>query len=109
MRAAAVVVVAPFGDQLAGVAERAERRLVEALVAQPAVEALHERVLDRLAGLDVVPVDATLLLPGENGRRCQLSAIVADDQMRLAATADDRVELGRRRATCRQRVRGIRV
>lgn len=31
MRTAAIVVVAPFGDQLAGMAERAERGLVEAL------------------------------------------------------------------------------
>ena len=37
--------------------ERGEQRLVQQLVAQPAVEALDEGVLDRLARGDVVPVD----------------------------------------------------
>ena len=40
VRAAAIIVVMPLCDQLAGMAERAERRLVEALVAQPAIERL---------------------------------------------------------------------
>ena len=58
MRSHAIVIVAPCGKHGAGLGERRECRLVQALVAQPADEALGERVLLRLAGLDVVPVDA---------------------------------------------------
>jgi len=41
VRAAAVVVVPPVGQQLAGVAERAEHRLVQQFVAQPAVISIY--------------------------------------------------------------------
>jgi len=41
--------------------------LVQALVAQATVEALDEAILHRLARCNVVPLDATLLLPGQNG------------------------------------------
>ena len=77
------VVVAPPGLQHgAGVRQRAEQRLVEQLVAQPAVEALDEAVLLRLAGRDVVPADAGLVGPGEDGVGGQLRAVVADDHGR---------------------------
>jgi hypothetical protein len=49
---------APGRQQLARFAERREQRLVERLVAQSRVEALDERILLRLPGLDVMPVDA---------------------------------------------------
>jgi hypothetical protein len=41
--------------------------LVEALVAQPAIEAPDKAILHRFARCDVVPFDVTLLLPGEDG------------------------------------------
>jgi hypothetical protein len=41
--------------------------LVEALVAQSAVEALDEAILHRFARRDVVPFDTVLLLPGQEG------------------------------------------
>lgn len=44
--------------------ERCEQGLVQELVAQPAIEALDEGVLDRLSGIDVVPIDATVRRPG---------------------------------------------
>src|SRR3546814_10787304 len=57
MRPHMVVVVAPEPQHRAGMAERHEQRLVEALVTQAAVEALDIAVLLRLARRDVVPLD----------------------------------------------------
>ena len=67
MRSDVVVVVLPRRQSCAGVGERGEQRLVEQFVAQPAVETLDEGVLGRLAGRDVVPFDALVLLPAEDG------------------------------------------
>ena len=53
-----VVVDSPCLDDPAGVLQAGEQMLVETLTAQSPVEALHEAVLHRLAGLDVVPFDA---------------------------------------------------
>ena len=49
-----IVVLPPRLHDLAGIAEAEEPVLVEAFVAQPAVEALAVGVLDRLAGVDEV-------------------------------------------------------
>ena len=51
VRPALVVVGAPCPDDLADFGERSEPVLVQALVAELAVEALHVCVLRRLAGL----------------------------------------------------------
>ena len=50
MRTLLVVVALPCLQHGTGVGQRPEQRLVEQLVAQPAVEALNEAVLLRLAG-----------------------------------------------------------
>ena len=50
MRAHAVVVGSPGVEHGAGLRQRREQRLVQALVPQPADEALDEGVLLRLAG-----------------------------------------------------------
>ncbi len=65
VRPAVVVVEPPRFDRLAGFGEREEDVLVEALVAQFAVERFDEGVLHRLAGVDVVPLQS----PG--GPACQ--------------------------------------
>src|SRR6185312_964865 len=70
-----------------------EQVLVEALVAQPAVEALDEAILHRLAWCNVVPFDVAFLLPGQDGVRGELGAVVADDYARAASRLDDAVEL----------------
>ena len=57
MRAMVIVVVAPCRNQMAGMAQRREQVLVQALIPQTAVEALHEAVLRRFAGRDVMPFD----------------------------------------------------
>ena len=67
LRSVGVVVGPPFFDDVACLGEVGEQMLVEALVAQAAVEALDEAVLHRFARCDVVPFDAACLLPGQDG------------------------------------------
>ena len=57
MRTQVIVVVAPGLDNLARLAQADERVFVEAFISQPAVKGFDESILDRLAGLDVVPGD----------------------------------------------------
>jgi len=96
MRPFFVVVTPPRFQHGTRVGQRAEQRLVEQLIAQPAVEALDEAVLLRLAGRDVVPADTGLVRPGENGVRGRLGAVVADDRLRTSpAAANGFVQLAR--------------
>jgi hypothetical protein len=66
-RSVGVVVDPPVFDNLPCLVEVAEHVLVEAFVAQAAVEALHKAILHRFARRDVVPFDGVLLLPSQNG------------------------------------------
>ena len=93
-----LVVIAPPGLQYGtGVRQRAEQRLVQQLVAQPAVEAFDEAVLLRLARRDVMPADAGRIRPAQDRVRGQLGAIVADDRVRASlAPSNDAVEFPRR-------------
>jgi hypothetical protein len=52
-----IVVVFPKGQNLTGVRQGCEQRLVEQFVPQASVEALDEGILLRLAGRDVLPFD----------------------------------------------------
>ena len=52
VRSDLVVVATPLGDDVAGLSQRREPVLVEALVAELAVEALDVAVLHRATGLD---------------------------------------------------------
>lgn len=79
-----IVVVAPSRDQIPGVAQVGEQMLVEALVAQTAVEAFHEAVLHGFARRDVVPLDLPFLLPSQDGVRCQLRSGAADHHAGIA-------------------------
>jgi len=56
----------PGFDDPVSLGEIGEQVLVKAFVAQPAVEQFDEAVLGRLAGRDVVPFDAMVLLPAED-------------------------------------------
>ncbi len=64
---AGVVVDPPFFDYLSRVFEIAEQVLVKALVAEASIVALDKTILHRFPRRDVVPFDAALLLPGEDG------------------------------------------
>jgi hypothetical protein len=95
MRPHTVVIVAPRSEYSAGLGKRREQRLVQALVAQPAVETLHERVLLRLTGLDIVPVDPHSLASGQDRHAGELGAVVGNAGHRLASDRNDGVELSR--------------
>jgi len=84
------MIVPPRHEHEAGVRQRREQGLVEAFVAQAAVEALDEAVLHRLPRRDTMPFDLTLLRPAQDRRRSQFGAIVADDHVRLPPQADQR-------------------
>ena len=57
MRTHLIVIVAPCIDYLACFAQADEHVFVEAFIAQRAVKRFDESILDRLAGLDIVPGD----------------------------------------------------
>ena len=95
MRPDGVVIVLPDRQHFAGMGERGEQRLVQELVAQPAVEALDEGILLRLAGRDVVPFDPRLLRPAQDRHAGELGAVVGDDHRGPAARGDDGIELAR--------------
>jgi hypothetical protein len=76
VRASLVVVCPPFFDDLASVSEGEEPVFVQALVAQPAVEALDVGVLDGLAGIDEAQANTVLIGPLVEGLAGQLGAVV---------------------------------
>lgn len=84
-----VVVYPPGFDDAPGVTETVEEMLVQALVAQPAVEALDEGVLCRLSRRDVVPLNAGLAHPFQDRMTGQLRAIVGDDHLRSTPPGDE--------------------
>lgn len=74
-----VVLTAPCLDHSAGVQQAGEPVLVEALVAQPAVEAPDIGVLVGLAWLDQTQRDTKGMGPLEHGRAAELLAVVGSD------------------------------
>lgn len=87
-----VVVVAPCRDQMSGVAHGGEQVLVQAFIPQAAVEALHEAVLHRVAGRDVVPFDCAILLPFQDRVAGQLGAVIADHHAGISPYLGDPVQ-----------------
>ena len=71
-----VVVVDPSRDQIAGMGEVAEQRLIQELVPHPTVEAFDETVLHGLAGRDLVPFDPLLGAPLQDCVRGQFGPVV---------------------------------
>lgn len=71
-----VVVPPPIGDYLASLGQRCEPVLVEAFIAELAVEALDVAVLHGLAGFDQDVFDAMLLRPGDEGAAGEFRTIV---------------------------------
>ena len=88
-----VVVDTPSLDDPAGLGEIGEQVLVEAFVAQPAVEQLDEAVLGRLSRRDVVPLDALVLLPAKDCPLRQFGAVVTDHHARPTTPFHEAVEL----------------
>ena len=92
VRARLIVFGGPTSQRLSGMAEIVEDRLIEQFVPHPAVERLTDAVLHRLARRDEMPGDALLLRPGEHRVRGEFGPVVGNNQVRLAAPGDDRVE-----------------
>lgn len=82
MRSQGVVFMAPVIDEQAGFLEGAEPVLIEAVIAEGAVEGLDEGVLDGLARLDVIEVDLAPLGPEVEGLTGELGPIVTGDGTR---------------------------
>lgn len=90
--AVGVVVPPPFFDDPTGLWQASEHVLVQAFVAEAAVQVFHEGVLHRLAGRDVVPFDAGVFLPLQDSPGRQFSPVVAYDHQRTTAQTDDFVQ-----------------
>lgn len=85
MRSLGIVIGNPRGDGAAGMVDAEEQALVEQLVAHSPVETLDEGILLRLAGLDIVPVDAADLAPFEDRHAGEFGAVVGDACSRLGS------------------------
>src|SRR5512139_3352955 len=84
VRAHLVVVATPVGDGLAGLLQRLEPVLVEALVAELAVEALDVAVLHGFARLDEQMPDVMLDRPGDESPAGELRPVVGSYRGRVA-------------------------
>lgn len=89
MWAVIVVVDDPTGERRPGMIEITEQRLIEEFVPHSPIEGLAEAVLHRPSGSDVLPLDAGLLRPQQDGVRRELRSVVADDELRLAVPGDE--------------------
>ena len=87
--------------------QRPEQRLVQQFVAEPTIGTLDKAVLLRLSGRDVMPSDAGLIRPAQDGVRGELGAIVADDRVfgRPRADGSHRSARGATRRPRRSRYR----
>ena len=74
-----VVVVAPEGQFAAGISQAVEDFLVQAFVAQAAVEAFDVAILLRLARVDVVPFDAVRVGPFQDGLAGELGSVARQE------------------------------
>lgn len=87
------VVVGPPGvDDRPSVGKVAKQVLVEAFVAEAAIETLDEPVLLRFSRCDIVPRYRPLFLPGQDRVRGHLGAIVAYDHHGKASAFYDPVQ-----------------
>src|SRR5258706_7756210 len=92
MSAMSIAVDSPVLDLLDRVRKTREPVQVETLVAKPAVEALDEAVLHRLAGLDEVELHSVLERPLIERSTCELRAVVDHDRSRQAALGREPIE-----------------
>src|SRR5690606_20208005 len=84
VRSDLVVVPSPLADHLASLRQRGEPVLVEALVAELAVEALDVAVLHRAARLDQQVFDAVALRPGDKDPAGELRTVVGANRPGIA-------------------------
>jgi len=85
VRPSDIVVDAPRFNRLLRIGQAHEPALVQALVPEPPVEALGERILNRLAGLNELKRDAARVCPLIECLAGELGTIVTDERRREAA------------------------
>ena len=93
MWADVIVILPPCLDEMTGMGERQEPVLVEAFIAELAVEAFGVAVLCWLARSDVVPFDMVMMCPLQDSPAGEFRAVIADDAMGLAVPGDKPVKL----------------
>ena len=76
MRPNFTIILLPVCQNQARLADGAEQRLVQALIAQLAVASLDKGVLLRFARREVMPTDTTVLRPDQHRAADQLRPIV---------------------------------
>lgn len=74
-----VVVIAPEGQLAPGVVQAVEDLFVQEFISQAAVEAFDERVLLRLAGINVVPRHLLLVSPFQDRPACELGPVTPSE------------------------------
>ena len=93
VRTHGVVVRPPCLDDPSRRSQRGEQVFVQTLVAQATIERFYKAILLRLPRGNVVPLDAGVLTPGEDGVTGQFGAVVADNHARQPATLGDGAQL----------------
>ncbi len=79
----------------ASLGRRRAQFLVAEFVPQAPIEALDEGILHGFARRDVMPVDAGVISPSQDGVAGEFAAIVADHHLRLAALDHQPVQFPR--------------
>src|SRR5512138_802243 len=82
-----VVVPAPGCNQDTGLGQRRKPMVVQALIPEPPVEALNERVLGRLPGLDQLELNSMLASPLIQCPAGKLRSLVSPDGLGVATKA----------------------
>ena len=101
------MILLPFFKRLAGIAQCAKQRFVEAFASRFAVEAFNGAILLGLSGRDVMPIDTGFLNAFEDRHAGELGADVRHDCLWHAAFGDHAVQLSgnplpRQRCICDQ-------
>src|SRR5277367_3542420 len=91
MRAFPVILLAPVRQSVAHIVQGPEPAGVEALVAQPSVEALDMAVLHRAARLDMHQPDLPVLRPRQHAPRGELRPVVRAHVLRTATFTSRRM------------------
>ena len=86
-----VIVLPPAFDLPAGVEQIPEPARIQALLAQPAVEAFDVRILHRLARPDVNELQLPLQRPGQKRSRRKLGTVIAAQPQWRTTLADDAI------------------
>src|ERR671911_2569783 len=88
MRPCAIVVGDPGGDELTSLIEIKEQAFIEKLIAHTSIKGYDVAILHGLTRRDVVPFDAVILCPAQDGIGGELGAVVRNDHLRLATARD---------------------